>query len=109
MGATMRNNDSPASSELSSGKDILEVASFAAFLDSLDEVGHEAAYDYFYEGRMGMTDAEYCPSCGEVLFNENREFHDDWMLNAYRTKFRCPHCGFSGEVIRHSHSEDRGE
>lgn len=46
----MRNNDSPASSELSSGKDIREVARFAAFLDRVDEVGKDAAHDEVYGG-----------------------------------------------------------
>lgn len=48
------------------------------------------------------VDARYCSSCGEPLSVRDTEMHEDLILDRYRTAFRCPSCGYTGEVIRHS-------
>lgn len=50
---------------------------------------------------MIPTDAEYCPSCGESLDEDDSHFWGDELLNIYRIPFGCKACGYRGEIIRH--------
>lgn len=54
----------------------------------------------------GPIDAKYCPSCGESLPLQSVQIYADNLLNRYRASFRCPECGYAGEVIREGGLED---
>lgn len=47
-------------------------------------------------------DVQYCPHCGESITQRDRRFFEDLVLNRYRTEFRCPACGYKGDVFRHN-------
>ena len=46
-------------------------------------------------------DVQNCCHCGDPITGEQRHFKEDLVLNRYRTEFKCPSCGYHGEVFRH--------
>lgn len=50
-------------------------------------------------------DVAFCSACGESITRQQRHFREDLILNRYRTEFKCPACGFHGEVFRHEPGE----
>lgn len=78
--------------------------------DSRDEaVGTPIIGGGGFEFPNPPADARHCPSCGVGLEGKHTHFHEDQLLNRYRTQIECPSCGFGGEVIRHSIRNDSGE
>lgn len=48
------------------------------------------------------ADVRFCSHCGTDLSASDTAWHQDELLDRYRASFKCPECGYRGEVIRHS-------
>jgi len=55
-----------------------------------------------YRQEEALFDAGECQSLARAIYDAvEQEWTEDLVLNRYRTEFRCPGCGYHGEVFRH--------